>query len=939
MEMLPLGVNLTALLTRLTMDLAEPGDVAHDPRRDVGFDVVNDLEFLGGGLEGEEVEGFLDADGEFERHVFELHLAGLDLGEIEDVVDDGEEGFAGGADGVDEVALLGVERGLHEEGCHADDAVHGRADFVRHRREELGLGAGSVVGLDLRAAEHLLGFDAGGDVGFDEDEVLELAGLVADGLDLEAKVVFAAGLGVVDDVGGEALALRHGETDTFDDGGVGVGPVHEIGGRFADDLVEGVFHDAGEALVDPLDGAVGGGDEDGVVGLGGDEGEFAGFGLGFAEGLFGFAAGGDVLDGADDAGGAAGGGGGDGFRTRVNPAVFAAFGSDAVFGFDERGDAAELGFDAAAVERKVVGVDEGLPGFDGGGHAAVVVAEHGPEAGAVVDVAGGDVPLEDADLGGVEGEAETFVGDLEAGFDAAAFFVFGLEFAVGELGGALTGAGAAGEVDAEAEEEGDAEAGAEGELGEEAAFVLQGFGGRRKGKTDTPVEDGVGFFDAESGGGRFAGKIGGFEDGLVADADLDVVVGAEFVVVDEAGEEGAVDVFAGDEAGGLAGAGDGRVDGDALAVEADVDRAGDVGRAVVAGAFDGLGASAVLRVIEGGGGGVFLRREGPDGAKVGVDDGDGDAAEIAGGVVPAFADVGFPDGFGIGGDAGPDTGEALDARGLAGEFVLDGVGEGFHRRLGLGREDGDFAFTQTDPENDGEGEAAHDGGHGRPRRRAAFGLHGFAPGEEEEGEADDQEGGGADGRGGGVGAPAVDGGEAGGVAEEGGETGGSGDRADDGLGEKSRARGATETAPDENERNEEDAGRRHRRHASGFGGFGEQVIGDEEFVDEQMDAENVFREGERGDGGGEQGEPGGAGEADIDAEKNETEDEDTEGVVGLDRGAGAERLNDGIETQPPAQEDDCTHSDQHGRDGQRRALEPGSSRQCWQVNHWGVYPS
>ena len=670
---------------------------------------------------------------------------------------------------------------------------------MRHRREEFGLRAGGVVGLDLGAAEHLLGFDARGDVGFDRDEILELAGLVADGLDFEAEVVFAAGLGVVDDVGGETLPLGHGEADAFDDGGVGVGPVHEVGGRFADDLVERVFHDAGEALVDPFDGAVGGGDEDGVVGLGGDEGELAGFGLRLAEGLLGFAAGGDVLNGADDAGGAAGGGGGDGFGACVNPAVFAALGADAVFGLDERGDAAELGFDAPAVERKVVGVDEGLPSFDGGGHAAVIVAEHGPEAGTVVDVTGGDVPLEDADLGGIEREAETFVGDLEAGFDAAAFLVFGLEFEVGEFGGALAGAGAAGEVDAEAEEQRDAEAGAEGELGEETAFLFQRRGRGCKGKSDTAVEDGVGAFDGEAGVGAFVGNFGGAEDGFGADADVDDVVGAEFVIVDEAGEELAVDVFAGDEAGGLAGARDGRVDGDTFAVDADIDGAGDVGRAVVAGAVDRLSAGGILRVVEGGGRGFLLGREGPDGAEVGVDDGDRDAADVAGRVVPAFAGVGFPDGLGVGGDAGPDAGETLDGGGLGGELVLNGVGERLHRRLGLGGEDGDFAFAQTDPENDRERKTADDGGHRRPRGRAALGLHGVAPREEKEGDADDEEGGGADGGGGGVGAPAIDGGETGGVAEEGGEPGGRGDRADDGLGEKPGARSTRERAPGEHE--------------------------------------------------------------------------------------------------------------------------------------------
>ena len=98
-------------------------------------------------------------------------------------------------------------------------------------------------------------------------------------------------------------------------------------------------------------------------------------------------------------------------------------------------------------------------------------------------MAGGDGPFEDADLGGFEGEAEAFVGDLEAGFDAAAFLVFGEKFFVGEFGGALAGAGAAGEVKGDAEEDRDAEAGEEGEFGKEAAVLGEGGVGARLRRT------------------------------------------------------------------------------------------------------------------------------------------------------------------------------------------------------------------------------------------------------------------------------------------------------------------------------------------------------------------------------------------------------------------------------------------------------------------------
>jgi hypothetical protein len=60
-------------------------------------------------LRREEVERLLDAAAPARRAPLELHLARLDLGEVEDVVDDREQRLAGGADRVDEVALLGGE--------------------------------------------------------------------------------------------------------------------------------------------------------------------------------------------------------------------------------------------------------------------------------------------------------------------------------------------------------------------------------------------------------------------------------------------------------------------------------------------------------------------------------------------------------------------------------------------------------------------------------------------------------------------------------------------------------------------------------------------------------------------------------------------------------------------------------------------------------------
>ena len=77
---------------------------------------------------------------EAERLVDEVDLAGLDLREVEDVVDDRQQRVARRADRVGVVALLGVELRLGEQAAHADDRVHRRADLVAHRGQERALG-------------------------------------------------------------------------------------------------------------------------------------------------------------------------------------------------------------------------------------------------------------------------------------------------------------------------------------------------------------------------------------------------------------------------------------------------------------------------------------------------------------------------------------------------------------------------------------------------------------------------------------------------------------------------------------------------------------------------------------------------------------------------------------------------------------------------------
>ena len=79
--------------------------------------------------------------GEREWPRFEIEPAGLDLGEVEDFLDQRQQRVAGGLHRAGIGGLFGRELGVQQKIGHAENAVQRRADLVRHHREEARLGA------------------------------------------------------------------------------------------------------------------------------------------------------------------------------------------------------------------------------------------------------------------------------------------------------------------------------------------------------------------------------------------------------------------------------------------------------------------------------------------------------------------------------------------------------------------------------------------------------------------------------------------------------------------------------------------------------------------------------------------------------------------------------------------------------------------------------
>ena len=191
-------------------DLPEAADIADDMVWQARVDTHDQFQVLFGDAGRNQRGDVLDRLGKRKRCRVERQLAGIDLREIEDVVDDGEQRVARLDDDVGEGLLTRIELGLGKQFGHTEHAVHRRADFMAHIGEEFRLGAVGCLGLEQRlggfgkgAADSLFHRaedpDADGDHGGAEQQARP------------QKQVFAARFGhAALDIHGRAGARQHG---------------------------------------------------------------------------------------------------------------------------------------------------------------------------------------------------------------------------------------------------------------------------------------------------------------------------------------------------------------------------------------------------------------------------------------------------------------------------------------------------------------------------------------------------------------------------------------------------------------------------------------------------------------------------------------------------------------------------------------------------------
>ena len=151
------GRELDGVAAQVDQDLAQAPGIALQERVHFGIDAADEFEVLFVGAHGQQFRRVLDRRPQVEIDGLQFQLAGLDLGKIEDVVDDAQQGFAARTHRLGVTALFRGQVGAQEQSDHADDAVHRRADLMAHVGQELAFGDVGRLGLDGQLVGPLVG--------------------------------------------------------------------------------------------------------------------------------------------------------------------------------------------------------------------------------------------------------------------------------------------------------------------------------------------------------------------------------------------------------------------------------------------------------------------------------------------------------------------------------------------------------------------------------------------------------------------------------------------------------------------------------------------------------------------------------------------------------------------------------------------------------------
>lgn len=128
--------KLDGVVDQICYDLFDSQRVTHDVVWHVVVDQRYQIQVLGMGRRRQHDHDFLHDIPQLEGYPVQDQLAGLDLREIEDVVDDGEQDLRRFPDGAQVVPLLPWQGAFQEQFGETDNAIQWRADFMGHVGQE-----------------------------------------------------------------------------------------------------------------------------------------------------------------------------------------------------------------------------------------------------------------------------------------------------------------------------------------------------------------------------------------------------------------------------------------------------------------------------------------------------------------------------------------------------------------------------------------------------------------------------------------------------------------------------------------------------------------------------------------------------------------------------------------------------------------------------------
>ncbi len=135
------GGELDRIADKVDQHLPQPGRVCHQSVGNVGRHVQHQLKLLFARAHPQRLHQITERVTQIERSGFDLQLSRVDLGEVEDFVDDPEESLRGREHHPSVAPLVRCQIGIQEQLGHPDHPVHRGADLMAHIGQELALRA------------------------------------------------------------------------------------------------------------------------------------------------------------------------------------------------------------------------------------------------------------------------------------------------------------------------------------------------------------------------------------------------------------------------------------------------------------------------------------------------------------------------------------------------------------------------------------------------------------------------------------------------------------------------------------------------------------------------------------------------------------------------------------------------------------------------------